>query len=186
MEESADCDFPLHDTGREKKHPRRGGKLKRTPSCNYQTLPRTNQPQGTQRPPSKTTGKRTDPKTAVRESPKQENGYSTPPETAEFDLIVSSLSRSGGREGTQIKKEHLIKPVSAFSRMNSEMRELAAVISRDIYLHNPNVRWDDIIGLDAGKRLVKEAVLYPIKYPQLFTGILSPWKGLLLDGPQGK
>ncbi|XP_033890336.1 katanin p60 ATPase-containing subunit A-like 2 isoform X1 [Acipenser ruthenus] len=200
----------------EKKHPRSGGKLKRTPSCNYQTLPRINQPQATQRPPSKSSGKRTAPKTAVRESPKQENGCSTPPETAEFGLNVSSLTRSGGGEGTQIKKgqvidfrgliqdaikgasnnvnglnsnpdpsERLIKPLSAFSGMNSEMRELAAAISRDIYLHNPNVRWDDIIGLDAGKRLVKEAVLYPIKYPQLFTGILSPWKGLLLYGPPG-
>uniref|UniRef100_A0A673MJC3 Katanin p60 ATPase-containing subunit A-like 2 n=1 Tax=Sinocyclocheilus rhinocerous TaxID=307959 RepID=A0A673MJC3_9TELE len=81
--------------------------------------------------------------------------------------------------------ERLLKPVSAFIGMNSDMRELAAVISRDIYLHNPNVRWDDIIGLEAAKRLVKEAVVYPIKYPQLFTGILSPWKGLLLYGPPG-
>ncbi|XP_043937812.1 katanin p60 ATPase-containing subunit A-like 2 isoform X2 [Protopterus annectens] len=81
--------------------------------------------------------------------------------------------------------ERLLKPVSTFVGVNSEMRELAAVISRDIYLQNPNVRWDDIIGLDAAKRLVKEAVVYPIKYPQLFTGILSPWKGLLLYGPPG-
>ncbi|KAM4810402.1 katanin p60 ATPase-containing subunit A-like 2 [Rhinophrynus dorsalis] len=81
--------------------------------------------------------------------------------------------------------ERLIKPVSAFIGANSELRELAAVISRDIYLQNPNVRWDDIIGLDAAKRLVKEAVVYPIRYPQLFTGILSPWKGLLLYGPPG-
>ena len=34
---------------------------------------------------------------------------------------------------------------------------------QDIYLHDPRVRWDDIIGLDAAKRLVKEAVVYPIK-----------------------
>jgi len=40
-------------------------------------------------------------------------------------------------------------------------------------------------GLEEAKRLVKEAVVYPIKYPQLFTGILSPWKGLLLYGPPG-
>uniref|UniRef100_A0A671T973 Katanin p60 subunit A-like 2 n=1 Tax=Sinocyclocheilus anshuiensis TaxID=1608454 RepID=A0A671T973_9TELE len=83
------------------------------------------------------------------------------------------------------KLERLLKPMSAFIGMNSDMRERAAVISRDIYLHNPNVRWDDIIGLEDAKRLVKEAVIYPIKYPQLFTGILSPWKGLLLYGPPG-
>ncbi|XP_066102720.1 katanin p60 ATPase-containing subunit A-like 2 isoform X1 [Saccopteryx bilineata] len=81
--------------------------------------------------------------------------------------------------------ERLLKPLSAFIGMNSEMRELAAIVSRDIYLHNPNIKWDDIIGLDAAKQLVKEAVVYPIRYPQLFTGILSPWKGLLLYGPPG-
>nr|XP_014435905.1 katanin p60 ATPase-containing subunit A-like 2 isoform X2 [Pelodiscus sinensis] len=81
--------------------------------------------------------------------------------------------------------ERLLKPLSAFIGMTGEMRELATVVSRDIYLHNPNIKWDDIIGLDAAKRLVKEAVVYPIKYPQLFTGILSPWKGLLLYGPPG-
>uniref|UniRef100_A0AAQ5Z5L8 Katanin p60 ATPase-containing subunit A-like 2 n=1 Tax=Amphiprion ocellaris TaxID=80972 RepID=A0AAQ5Z5L8_AMPOC len=82
-------------------------------------------------------------------------------------------------------QERLLKPLSGFSGVNGEMRDLAAIISRDIYLHSPNVRWEDIIGLEDAKRLVKEAVVYPIKYPQLFTGILSPWKGLLLYGPPG-
>ncbi|XP_060092184.1 katanin p60 ATPase-containing subunit A-like 2 isoform X2 [Heteronotia binoei] len=81
--------------------------------------------------------------------------------------------------------ERLLKPLGAFVGMTGEMRELATVVSRDIYLHNPNVKWGDIIGLDTAKQLVKEAVVYPIRYPQLFTGILSPWKGLLLYGPPG-
>ncbi|KFV58171.1 Katanin p60 ATPase-containing subunit A-like 2, partial [Tyto alba] len=59
--------------------------------------------------------------------------------------------------------ERLLKPLSAFIGMTGEMRELATVVSKDIYLHNPNVKWDDIIGLDAAKRLVKEAVVYPIR-----------------------
>ncbi|NXD24187.1 KATL2 protein, partial [Spelaeornis formosus] len=59
--------------------------------------------------------------------------------------------------------ERLLKPLSAFVGMSGEMRELAMVVSKDIYLHKPNVKWDDIIGLDAAKRLVKEAVVYPIK-----------------------
>uniref|UniRef100_A0A8D0KZQ3 Katanin p60 ATPase-containing subunit A-like 2 n=1 Tax=Strix occidentalis caurina TaxID=311401 RepID=A0A8D0KZQ3_STROC len=63
--------------------------------------------------------------------------------------------------------ERLLKPLSAFIGMTGEMRELATVVSKDIYLHNPNMKWDDIIGLDAAKRLVKEAVVYPIR---LFTG----------------
>ncbi|KFP35041.1 Katanin p60 ATPase-containing subunit A-like 2, partial [Chlamydotis macqueenii] len=59
--------------------------------------------------------------------------------------------------------ERLLKPLSAFIGTTGEMRELATVVSKDIYLHNPNVKWDDIIGLDAAKRLVKEAVVYPIR-----------------------
>uniref|UniRef100_A0AAY4AG36 Katanin p60 ATPase-containing subunit A-like 2 n=1 Tax=Denticeps clupeoides TaxID=299321 RepID=A0AAY4AG36_9TELE len=134
----------------------------------------------------------------------QENGLPLSVETAEFGLNVSPVMKNGVVDGGLMKKvrryvsvfyltcvrfsptqERLLKPTGALGGMNSEMRDLATVISQDIYLHNPNVRWDDIIGLEAAKRLVKEAVVYPIKYPQLFTGILSPWKGLLLYGPPG-
>lgn len=34
-------------------------------------------------------------------------------------------------------------------------------------------------------RLLKESVVLPLKYPQLFTGLLAPWRGLLLYGPPG-
>lgn len=56
-----------------------------------------------------------------------------------------------------------MKPLGGYAGYTLEWRELAQSISKDIYLHNPDVRWDDIIGLDAAKRLVKEAVVYPIK-----------------------
>lgn len=47
---------------------------------------------------------------------------------------------------------------------------------KDIYLHSPNVRWEDIIGLEDAKRLVKEAVVYPIKVRPLpgHAGISAP------------
>jgi len=50
---------------------------------------------------------------------------------------------------------------------------------------NPNVTFNDIVGLDTAKRLLKEAVLIPLKYPHFFTGLLEPWKGVLLFGPPG-
>ncbi|XP_070207187.1 katanin p60 ATPase-containing subunit A-like 2 isoform X3 [Littorina saxatilis] len=81
--------------------------------------------------------------------------------------------------------DRIMKPLGGYMGYSSEWRDLAQTISRDIYLQNPNVRWDDIIGLDEPKRLMKEAVVYPVKYPQLFQGILSPWKGVLLYGPPG-
>lgn len=66
-----------------------------------------------------------------------------------------------------------------------EMRALAESLSGDILQGNPDVRWDTIKGLENAKRLLKEAVVMPIKYPQYFTGLLSPWKGILLFGPPG-
>ena len=39
-------------------------------------------------------------------------------------------------------------------------------INRDIFLENPNVTWNDVVGLDNAKRLMNEAVVMPLKYPQ--------------------
>ncbi|KAM4532318.1 katanin p60 ATPase-containing subunit A-like 2 isoform 1-T1 [Fundulus diaphanus] len=135
-----------------------------------------------------------------------ENSTSVAPESLDLGLNTFSIKNGPAGEADSSKKmadgkavydtvngaafhtdymEPLLKPLSGFFGTSGEMRELAVIISEDIYLHNPNVRWEDIIGLEDAKRLVKEAVVYPIKYPQLFTGILSPWKGLLLYGPPG-
>ncbi|XP_065179657.1 katanin p60 ATPase-containing subunit A-like 2 [Sycon ciliatum] len=86
---------------------------------------------------------------------------------------------------TETQQDRLLKPIAGMSGFTGEMRDLAEVISREIYSEDPDVHWKDIIGLEGAKRLIKEAVVYPIKYPQIFTGILSPWKGLLLYGPPG-
>lgn len=100
----------------------------------------------------------------------------------DYRSMINDATRLNAEEGAE---DRLLKPLGSYLGYTSEWRELAQVISRDIFLSNPNVKWTDIIGLDDAKRLLKEAVVYPIKYPQLFTGILSPWKGLLLYGPPG-
>jgi katanin p60 ATPase-containing subunit A1 len=68
---------------------------------------------------------------------------------------------------------------------NPELKELAATIQNEIINKNPDVTFKQIVGCDDAKRLLKEAVLMPMKFPQLFTGILEPWKGILLFGPPG-
>ena len=46
----------------------------------------------------------------------------------------------------------------------------------------PNVRWDDIAGLNVCKDALKETVIMPVKFPHLFTGKRKPWRGILLYG----
>ncbi|XP_039237103.1 katanin p60 ATPase-containing subunit A-like 2 isoform X6 [Pipra filicauda] len=170
------------DTAENKQQLRTGGRARRAASSS-QNIPRLKQ-QTAQQPVSKTSGSTTEPKSSAKESPRQNSDSAVTPDQSGFGLSISAISKPGG-DSPHPRKERLLKPLSAFIGMTGEMRELAMVVSKDIYLHKPNVKWDDIIGLDAAKRLVKEAVVYPIKYPELFTGILSPWKGLLLYGPPG-
>ncbi|XP_073038225.1 uncharacterized protein [Primulina eburnea] len=68
---------------------------------------------------------------------------------------------------------------------SAEMRALAESLCRDIIRGSPDVKWESIKGLENAKRLLKEAVVMPIKYPKYFTGLLTPWKGILLFGPSG-
>lgn len=57
---------------------------------------------------------------------------------------------------------------------------------REVFVEIPNVTWDDIGGLEDTKARLKEAVTWPLKYPQLYeqAGVRPP-KGILLDGPPG-
>nr|CCC93342.1 putative katanin [Trypanosoma congolense IL3000] len=63
--------------------------------------------------------------------------------------------------------------------------ELFERIEAEIIEHSPNVDWDDIAGIPDAKRLLKEAVILPLLVPELFTGVVQPWKGVLLFGPPG-
>ena len=47
----------------------------------------------------------------------------------------------------------------------------------------PNVRWDEVIGLEQAKKAIKEAIVYPVQRPDLFP--LGWPRGILLFGPPG-
>nr|CAG4712418.1 unnamed protein product [Naegleria fowleri] len=81
-------------------------------------------------------------------------------------------------------EDRLLKPLPE-NLFFGDLRELAESIRREIIVSNPMVHWDDISGLSYAKQMVKEAVVMPLKYPQFFTGLLTPWKGALLFGPPG-
>ncbi|WRT68134.1 uncharacterized protein IL334_005109 [Kwoniella shivajii] len=66
-----------------------------------------------------------------------------------------------------------------------EIKKLRQGLQGAILSESPNVQWDDVAGLAQAKEALKEAVILPIKFPQLFTGKRTPWRGILLYGPPG-
>ncbi|TDA26960.1 MAG: AAA family ATPase [Archaeoglobi archaeon] len=57
---------------------------------------------------------------------------------------------------------------------------------REVLVEVPKVRWEDIGGLENAKQELKEAVEWPLKYPELFRATnIKPPKGILLYGPPG-
>jgi SpoVK/Ycf46/Vps4 family AAA+-type ATPase len=50
-------------------------------------------------------------------------------------------------------------------------------------MEKPNVRWEEVVGLDPAKKAVKEAIVYPVQRPDLFP--LGWPRGILLFGPPG-
>ncbi|XP_061549061.1 vacuolar protein sorting-associated protein 4B isoform X2 [Phycodurus eques] len=66
-----------------------------------------------------------------------------------------------------------------------EKKKMQNQLSGAIVMEKPNIKWVDVAGLEGAKEALKEAVILPIKFPHLFTGKRTPWRGILLFGPPG-
>jgi transitional endoplasmic reticulum ATPase len=57
---------------------------------------------------------------------------------------------------------------------------------REVLVETPNVNWEDVGGLEEVKQELKEAVEWPMKYPDSFIRMgIRPSRGILLYGPPG-
>mmetsp|Transcript_37900 Transcript_37900/g.60744 ORF Transcript_37900/g.60744 Transcript_37900/m.60744 type:complete len:439 (-) Transcript_37900:288-1604(-) len=68
---------------------------------------------------------------------------------------------------------------------DEDTKKMQGALASAIVMEKPNIKWDDVAGLETAKGLLKEAVILPIKFPQLFQGKRKPWAGILLYGPPG-
>ncbi|MEN2974686.1 MAG: CDC48 family AAA ATPase [Candidatus Caldarchaeales archaeon] len=57
---------------------------------------------------------------------------------------------------------------------------------REVILEIPNIKWEDVGDLQSIKQELKEAVEWPLKYPEVFKRLgIRPPRGILLYGPPG-
>ena len=83
----------------------------------------------------------------------------------------------------KVKKKKVAEPEGG--KKDSEDDKLQKQLSGTLITETPNVKWEDVAGLEKAKEALKEAVVLPIKFPQLFQEKRKPWKGILLYGPPG-
>ncbi|EGD74990.1 skd/vacuolar sorting protein [Salpingoeca rosetta] len=71
------------------------------------------------------------------------------------------------------------------SGLNPERKQLRQALESAVVIEKPNIAWKDVAGLDSAKEALQEAVILPMRLPQMFKGKREPWRGILLYGPPG-
>jgi len=100
-------------------------------------------------------------------------------ELRDYLLKQSELDNKGGGGAATKSREDKDEDDDA------EKKKLRGALMGAIVTEKPNVKWSDVAGLDAAKESLKETVIMPTRFPQLFTGNRRPFKGILLYGPPG-
>jgi transitional endoplasmic reticulum ATPase len=89
-------------------------------------------------------------------------------------------------EDEKIPPETLDKLIVIGEDFQKALIEVTPSGMREVFIENPDVKWDEVGGLADVKRELQEAVEWPMKYPALYDklGHRMP-RGILLHGPSG-
>ncbi|MGH9923901.1 MAG: CDC48 family AAA ATPase [Nitrososphaeraceae archaeon] len=89
-------------------------------------------------------------------------------------------------EDEKVPPETLEKLVINMNDFDYATREITPSAMREVYVEPPDVKWEDIGGLDTVKQELQEVVEWPMRFPQMYKqlGHAVP-KGILLHGPSG-
>ena len=89
-------------------------------------------------------------------------------------------------EEEKIPPETLDKLIVNHEDFTKALIEVTPSGMREVFIENPDVKWDEVGGLEDVKRELQEAVEWPMKYPGLYDKLgHSMPRGILLHGPSG-
>ena len=89
-------------------------------------------------------------------------------------------------EEEKLPPETLDKLIVNHEDFQKALIEVTPSGMREVFIENPDVKWEDVGGLDEVKQELQEAVEWPMKYPGLYDKLgHSMPRGILLHGPSG-
>jgi len=89
-------------------------------------------------------------------------------------------------ELSDIPYEALLKLEITMDNFLEAMKEIEPSAIREVFVEVPDVKWSDVGGLEDIKQELKEAIEWPLKYPDVFRKAdTNPPKGILLYGKPG-
>lgn len=89
-------------------------------------------------------------------------------------------------EMSDIPYETLLKLEITMDNFLEAMKEIEPSAIREVFVEVPHVQWSDVGGLDNVKQELREAIEWPLKYPEVFEQAAThPPKGILLHGKPG-
>src|SRR3989344_4024742 len=90
------------------------------------------------------------------------------------------------REKEPISNELLEKLVVTEKDFQDSLKIVRPSAMREILVELPNVKWDQVGGLEDTRQSIREAVEWPLKHPNAFKNLgIRPPRGILLYGPPG-
>jgi len=103
--------------------------------------------------------------------------------------VVVDVGDVGGADADfedEIPSELIDRLVVTKKDFYEALKNIRPSAMREVFVEIPEVRWDDIGGLDEVKRDLIEIVEWPLRYPELFEAIKTdPPTGVMLFGPPG-
>ena len=89
-------------------------------------------------------------------------------------------------EEEKLPPETLEKLIVNHEDFQKALIEVTPSGMREVFIENPDVKWEDVGGLEEVKKELQEAVEWPMKYPGLYDKLgHSMPRGILLHGPSG-
>ena len=86
----------------------------------------------------------------------------------------------------QIPQEILSQLIVRHEDFIDALKNVRPSAMREVLVETPNINWDDVGGLDSVKQELKEAIEWPLKFPEGFERMgIRPSRGILLYGPPG-